>query len=311
VKQAVDWAFACGMHVVLNDHWDDGWLDENITETVDPVINARMRSIWTQVATAFAGYDHRLLFAGANEPPLDSPAEMHTLMAYYQTFINAVRETGGNNSDRWLVLQSVSAPSWMNYLPADPTPGRVMMEYHGYTPTLFTLIHDDPSWGNSFYFWGEAYHYPGNPGRNATFGEEGDIDAEFQELKERYVDKGIPVLIGEFQIRRGIGPRPRIEPVFLEHPGQHFQLEHGRGHRRGGAFRPHRRNCASAAQRRALCPVRPQRHHHRQRPDRSVLDRRQRGDQLQPLPVFAFRRPACLAGGHRHHRHVLQRYRPQ
>ena len=197
VKQAVDTALACGMHAMINIHWDGGWLENNITDTVDPAIDAKMHSYWTQIATAFAGYDNRLLFGGANEPNVDSPAEMQTLMAYYQTFINAVRGVGGNNTDRWLVLQSVSTPSWMNTLPTDPTPGRLMVEYHCYTPTLFTLIHDDQSWGNSMYFWGEAYHYPGNPSRNATFGEEGDIDAEFQQLKEQYVDQGIPVLIGE------------------------------------------------------------------------------------------------------------------
>jgi fibronectin type 3 domain-containing protein len=198
VKQAVDAALACGMHVMINDHWDGGWLENNIGDTVDPVINARMHSIWTQIATVFAGYDNRLLFGGANEPSVGSPARMHTLMAYYQTFINAVRDVGGNNTNRWLVLQSVSAPSWMNYLPADPTTGRLMVEYHQYTPSLFTIIHTDQTWGNAMSFWGPAYHYSGNPGRNATFGEEGDIDSGFQQLKEQYVDKGIPVLIGEF-----------------------------------------------------------------------------------------------------------------
>jgi fibronectin type 3 domain-containing protein len=197
VKQAVDWALACGMHVMINDHWDGGWLENNIGDTVDPVINAKMKSYWTQIATAFAGYDKRLLFGGANEPNVDSPAKMHTLMAYYQTFINAVRGVGGNNTDRWLVLQSVSSPSWMNYLPADPTVGRLMVEYHQYNPTLFTLFHTDQTWGTSRYFWGPAYHYSGNPDRNATWGEEGDIDAECQQLKEQYVDNGIPVLIGE------------------------------------------------------------------------------------------------------------------
>ena len=198
VKQAVDWALACGMHVLINDHWDGGWLENNIGESVDPALNAKMHSYWTQIATAFAGYDKRLLFGGANEPAVDSPAKMHTLMAYYQTFINAVRGVGGHNTDRWLVLQSVSAPPWMNYLPADPTPGRLMVEYHQYTPSLFTIIHTDQTWGEARYFWGPAYHYSGNPTRNATFGQEGEIDSGFQQLKEQYVDKGIPVLIGEF-----------------------------------------------------------------------------------------------------------------
>lgn len=202
VKQAVDWSIAAGMHVVLNCHWDGGWLENNIGDTVDPVINAKMSSYWTQIATTFAGYGNHLLFAGANEPNVHSPAEFNTLMAYYQTFINAVRTVGGGNADRWLVLQGGGDTSWFTTLPPDSTPGRLMVEYHNYTPSLFTIIHEDQSWGNTIYFWGPAYHYAGNPGRNAGFPEEGQIDSGFQQLKTQYVDKGIPVLIGEFQAAR-------------------------------------------------------------------------------------------------------------
>ena len=34
VKQAVDGAIAAGMYVMINDHWDDGWLENNITNYV-------------------------------------------------------------------------------------------------------------------------------------------------------------------------------------------------------------------------------------------------------------------------------------
>jgi len=83
-------------------------------------------------------------------------------------------------------------------LPSDPTPGRLMMEFHEYTPSLFTIIHTDQSWGNAIYFWGPSYHYSGNPSRNATWGEEGAIDAYYQQLQDQFVSKGVPVMIGEF-----------------------------------------------------------------------------------------------------------------
>jgi hypothetical protein len=198
VKQAVDDALAEGLYVVINDHWDGGWLENHIGATVDPALDAKMKTYWTQIATAFANYDNHLLFAGANEPNIASPVEMATLKAYYQTFINAVRATGGNNTNRWLVLQSVSTPSWLSTLPTDSTPGRLMVEYHNYTPSLFTITHTDQNYGNAIYFWGAAYHYAGNPSRNSPAWEEGTIDAGYQELKAQYVDKGIPVMIGEF-----------------------------------------------------------------------------------------------------------------
>lgn len=202
VKQAVDWSIASGMHVVINVHWDNGWFDNKIGDTVDPAIDANVRNVWTQIATAFAGYDNHLLFAAANEPDVRSPTQMKTLQAYYQTFINSVRAVGGSNTDRWLVLQGGGDTSWFTTMPTDPVQGRpshLMVEFHNYTPAQFTLFHDDPSWGRSFYFWGAAYHYAGNPTRNATWGEEGTIDSGFQQLKEQFIDKGVPVLVGEFQ----------------------------------------------------------------------------------------------------------------
>jgi hypothetical protein len=197
VKQAVDWAIAAGMYVVINDHWDGGWLV--IGTSVDPTINAKMNSYWTQIATTFAGYDNHLLFAAANEPTVSSPVEMTTLMAYYQTFVNAVRGVGGNNTNRWLVLQGGGDVSWLNSLPTDSTPNRLMVEYHCYTPFQFTQLGSDASWGNMQYFWGPAYHYSGDPTRNAVQPEEGYIDSGFQQLTDQYVSKGIPVMVGEFQ----------------------------------------------------------------------------------------------------------------
>ena len=200
VKQAVDWSIAAGMYVVINDHWDDGWLENNIGTTVDPVINAKMSSYWTQIATTFAGYDNHLLFAAANEPNVSSPADMVTLMVYYQTFVNAVRTAGGNNTNRWLVLQGGGDTSWLNSLPTDPTPHRLMVEYHNYTPSLFTIFNTDQAWGTAIYYWGAAYHNPADPTHNAGSPEEGAIDSGFQQLTDMYISKGIPVLIGEFGV---------------------------------------------------------------------------------------------------------------
>jgi len=40
VKQVVDWCVARGLYVV-NDHWDDGWLENHLTGTINPTINAK------------------------------------------------------------------------------------------------------------------------------------------------------------------------------------------------------------------------------------------------------------------------------
>jgi hypothetical protein len=198
VKQAVNYAIAAGMYVVINDHWDDGWLENNITNYVDPIINAKMNAYWTQIATAFAGYDNHLLFAAANEPNVNNTAEEVTLMYYYQTFVNAVRAIGGNDTNRWLVIQSVSDPTWLNALPTDTVSNRLMVEYHCYSPAQLAILSSDASWGIAQFFWGQAYHYAADPTRNCVAPEEGGIDAGFQQLADQYVSKGIPVMIGEF-----------------------------------------------------------------------------------------------------------------
>jgi hypothetical protein len=199
VKQAVDGAIAAGMYVMINDHWDDGWLQSNIGTTVDPIINAKVKAYWTQIATTFAGYDNHLLFAAANEPSVNNLAEMDTLMFYYQTFVNAVRSVGGNNTNRWLVLQGGGDTSWLNSLSTDTVSNRLMVEYHNYSPFQFTQLQGDASWGPMQYFWGPAYHYSGDPTRNCGTPEEGAIDSGFKQLVDQYVSKGIPVMIGEFQ----------------------------------------------------------------------------------------------------------------
>ncbi len=207
VKQVVDWCFARNLTVVLNCHWDNGWLQNNITDKVDPVINAKMRAYWTQIATTFASYDSRLLFAAANEPHCETPAQWETLRVYYETFVSAVRSRGANNASRWLVFPGpntdvVLTDKLMNTLPRDPTPRRMVVEVHFYTPFNFCLMEDDQSWGKVFYFWGKGYHHPTRTDRNATWGEEAELEALFDKLKTKFVDHGIPVLLGEFQGKR-------------------------------------------------------------------------------------------------------------
>src|SRR3569833_185490 len=207
VKQVIDWCYAKNLYVVINDHWDAGWLENNITGTVSSTINAKMKSYWTQIATAFGSYDNHLLFAGANEPAVDTAAKMSELTTYYQTFITAVRGTGGNNASRWLVIQGPSTDidttdSLMNTLPTDSTSGRLMVEVHYYAPYQYCLMSADASWGNMFYFWGANYHSATLTSRISPWGEESYVDTEFAKMQAKFASKGIPVLLGEFGAMR-------------------------------------------------------------------------------------------------------------
>jgi aryl-phospho-beta-D-glucosidase BglC (GH1 family) len=204
VKQVVDWCYAKNLYVIVNCHWDGGWLDNNIGDTPTASVTQRMNSLWTQIATTFAGYDDHLIFAGANEPPADTPEQVTTLVNYYQTFVNAVRATGRNNSSRWLIVQGPntnmdkSCDPKLNFrLPTDSATGRLMVEVHHY-PFQWTIMTSDAGWGKMFYFWGQRYHSATMTSRNSTWGEEDYTDAQFQEMATKFVGKGIPVIIGEW-----------------------------------------------------------------------------------------------------------------
>jgi aryl-phospho-beta-D-glucosidase BglC (GH1 family) len=212
VKQVVDWCYAKNLYVIVNCHWDKGWLDYNIDPTLAPPdvvvdsdsrVTQKMNSYWTQIANTFKGYDNKLLFAGANEPPVKTSTQMSKLLSYYQTFVNAVRATGGNNSSRWLVVQGPSTDidltdQLMNTLPNDWVAGRLAVEIHYYAPFQFCLMGTDASWGSMAYFWGQGYHSSTLTNRNSTWGEEAFLDAEFQKMQTKFVSRGVPVIVGEF-----------------------------------------------------------------------------------------------------------------
>ena len=208
VKEVVQYCVDNGMYAILNIHWDGGWLEENCTTAKQDAVNAKQKAFWKQIATTFRDYDEHLLFASANEPNVSDATGMSVLLSYHQTFINTVRSTGGRNSYRVLVVQGPSTDiektnNLMNTLPVDPIANRMMAEIHYYTPYQYCLMTSDQSWGKMFYYWGAAYHSTTDLTRNPTWGEEADVIKYFGMMKTKFVDKGIPVVLGEYAaIRR-------------------------------------------------------------------------------------------------------------
>ncbi len=147
VKQVVDYAISQDMFVVLNIHWDNGWLQDHPTFAFQTAVNAKQQAYWTQIATTFRTYDHHLLFAGTNEVHADygTPTAEHNTVqqSYNQTFVNAVRATGGNNASRTLVVQTYNTniQHGLNFfnMPTDTIASRLMVEVHHYDPYDFTL----------------------------------------------------------------------------------------------------------------------------------------------------------------------------
>lgn len=208
VKEVVGWCVNNDMYVLLNIHWDGGWLDDNINNDKKEVTNAKMKALWEQIATTMRDFDEHLMFAGANEPPVDNAQGMAILNSYYETFIKAVRATGGRNSYRTLVVQGPGTNATKTYdlmnIPNDPTPNRLMIEVHEYTPSQFCFVDKEVlgTWEVPVFYWGAGNHSTIEPERNATYGEEDAILDSFRKLKEKFISKGIPVVLGEYAAMR-------------------------------------------------------------------------------------------------------------
>ncbi|HEY1200604.1 MAG TPA: cellulase family glycosylhydrolase, partial [Niastella sp.] len=164
VKQVVQYCVENDMYVLLNIHWDGGWLENNINSQKKDSVNAKQQAFWEQIATTMRDFDEHLVFASANEPAAETAEQVAVLSSYHQTFVNAVRSTGGRNSYRVLVVQGPSTNiektyELMNVLPTDPVKDRMMVEVHYYSPSQFCLLMDgDASWGKMFYYWGTGHH---------------------------------------------------------------------------------------------------------------------------------------------------------
>ena len=207
VKEVVGYCVESDLYVVLNIHWDGGWLENHVTTEKQYENNAKQKAFWEQIATHLRDFDEHLMFASANEPNVENATEMSVLKSYHQTFIDAVRSTGGKNSYRVLVVQGPSTDitktkNLMTSLPVDEIENRMMVEVHYYTPYNFCLMIKDESWGKMFYYWGQGHHSDTDPTRNPTYGEETMVDSDFATVKAQFVDKGIPVILGEFGAMR-------------------------------------------------------------------------------------------------------------
>ncbi len=209
VKQVVDYCCNTGMYVILNSHWDGGWLEQNPTYSKQVAVNAKQKAIWEQVARFFRDYDEHLIFAGTNEVHTDSDPvseNFEVQMSYNQTFVDAVRSTGGKNAYRTLLIQAYNTniDHAVNHLelPADKVTGRLMVEVHYYDPWEFAGLESDASWGTVKYLWGVDF---AQYGTISSWGQEDYAVSQFARMKAGFVDHGYPVILGEFgAIRRAL-----------------------------------------------------------------------------------------------------------
>ena len=205
VKTVVDYVLAADMYCILNIHHDTGTANTHwivASEESHALNGARFKSLWTQIAETFKDYDGRLLFEAFNEmtdeanswcfASYGTPSHYDAAMAasayaavnaYAQDFVDAVRATGGNNTNRNLIVNTYAACSgegtWNSHLkdplkemklPSDKVDGHLIFQVH-YYPSFSSLTEAKSS-----------------------------VDALIKGLNDNLAVKGAPVIIGEWGV---------------------------------------------------------------------------------------------------------------
>lgn len=200
VKEVVDWCLEEDLMVIVNTH-HDLWLEHYPTKAKKAELNDKLKKLWTNIATYFKDYDGRLAFAGTNEvnPNGDwgatpSAENFEVQNSFNQTFIDAVRATGGNNAKRNLIVQTMRCNPYMGLsdliIPNDPTENRLSVEFHYYDPYSYCSGGE-----GSYYYWGKAF---ADKGEICPDGNESSMKALFSQLRKEWWDNGLGVVIGEY-----------------------------------------------------------------------------------------------------------------
>ncbi len=185
VQEIVDYAYDKGVYVIINTHhesWYYPYYDNE--EQAAKMLNA----VWSQIADRFQDYDEHLLFEGMNEPRKVGTAVEWTggdkegwevVNNLNTVFIETIRNAGGNNPYRILLIPGYGANCWegIRHLEIPEGDNKIVASVHAYEPYDFAL--DVKGRGN----WNQ---------------DTANIDRIMKSLDDLFISKGIPVIIGEF-----------------------------------------------------------------------------------------------------------------
>lgn len=201
VDEVTGWAVDSGMYVIMNIHWDGGWWEKFPTEKEECM--KKYTRIWEQITEYYNKYGDKLMFESLNEEGCwdsvwnrysgsDGPekAEAYGLLnEINQKFVDIVRASGGNNEGRHLLIAGYGTDVDLTcddafVMPNDPA-GRCAVSVHYYTPSTLCILDKDASWGKERKKWGHEKDVK-------------QMTDYMDKLKEHFVDKGVPVIVGEY-----------------------------------------------------------------------------------------------------------------
>ena len=196
VKEGVNYVISQGMYCILNVHHDTGADSDSFKSWIKADADiytankARYEKLWRQIAEEFKDYGQTLLFEGYNEM-LDINSNWNfaktataydAINNYAKSFVTTVRATGGNNTQRNLIVTTYCAANgygnWDSHL-KDP----------------LTKLNNPESTGSHIIF--EIHAYPNIV--DGTIDQiKADVDGMIALWKSELVSKGGPVIVGEW-----------------------------------------------------------------------------------------------------------------
>lgn len=183
VQEIVDYAYDNGAYVILNTHhesWYETYYDKE--ERSAEILTA----VWSQIAERFQDYDEHLIFEGLNEPrKIGTDVEWNggdqegwdVVNDLNRVFVKTIRESGGNNPYRILMIPAYGANGWEGIKHLEiPDDNKIIVSVHAYEPYDFAL---------------------NVQGRGTWDQDTTNIDTIINSLDTLFISKGIPVVIGE------------------------------------------------------------------------------------------------------------------
>ena len=206
IKEVVDWCLKNDLKVIINAHHEK-WLENYPTDEYKDKNCKKLGLLWNNIASAFANYDSRLAFAGTNEvhvknewgaPTTDN---LDVQNAYNQTFVKAVRATGGNNAKRHLIVQTYACNPWFGInggfiIPKDAEGNGnnyMSVEFHFYQPWSYAGYPENET---HYDYWGAAYKVDGKaPNEDETW-----MKKFFEDDVKPWSNQGLGIVIGEWGV---------------------------------------------------------------------------------------------------------------
>jgi endoglucanase len=224
VQDALD----AGLYVILNTHHDTSifrlW-DLNPTNAAGNRTGPRfeqslmaIEKMWRQIAERFRNYPDKLIFESLNEPRNSGADEWNggtqeyqrNLNRLHQKFVETVRQTGGNNLTRHLLICTYAASGTDNaqqglVVPKDDWNqfvNKIIVSLHMYDPYPFALNTDVNNAEGYTTFWAEdgditAGDGPGYDAGGKPINGPSILKERFKWAHDYFISKGYPVIIGE------------------------------------------------------------------------------------------------------------------